>query len=365
LARCQDGVRVRASHRPAGAGACPRASGPRRILAGLLALFWVFAFSAARAAEPFVMKLSAPTANDMNHEWMRQMKAGVEARSAGRIRVEIYPANQLGQIPRTVEGVALGTIESTMPATGFLIGLDPRFAVFDAVGLFDDMVQANRVFQDPQIRQRLAGFGASKGVEPLLVYATNPNVVVSHKPIRSLPDFAGQRLRVPGGAPLYIEPYRKLGASPISMPLGEALPAMQNHTIDGSIAGLTVFTTFKYYDITHHLTYLPSSLLVVAAVVNRNFLKSLGPELEAVVRDESRRIEQECYTWLMDDIERARQQWRAHGGELINLPAPDAKRFVDQMGGETRAILAANTAIREDFEALSAAALRYRTAAGR
>jgi C4-dicarboxylate-binding protein DctP len=84
---------------------------------------------------------------------MKAMKAGVEPRSGGRIKVEIYPANQLGQIPRTVEGVALGTIEATLVASGFFVGLDPRYLVFDAPGLFDDMNHGNRVFQDPDAKR--------------------------------------------------------------------------------------------------------------------------------------------------------------------------------------------------------------------
>jgi len=52
--------------------------------------------------------------------------------------VEIYPASQLGQIPTTVDGVALGTIEFAMPAVGFLIGLESRFPGFDAAGMFDN-----------------------------------------------------------------------------------------------------------------------------------------------------------------------------------------------------------------------------------
>ena len=41
------------------------------------------------------------------------MKAGIEsAIEAARIKVDIYPANQLGQLPAVVEGVALGTIEA-------------------------------------------------------------------------------------------------------------------------------------------------------------------------------------------------------------------------------------------------------------
>src|SRR5690349_19544775 len=122
------------------------------------------------AAQQFTMKLSCPTVNDMNVEYMKAMKAGIEPKTGGKIKVELYPANQLGQIPRTVEGVALGTIEMTLVASGFFIGMDPRYLVFDAAGLFDDLDHGNRVFQDPEVRRRLANFSADKGIEPLIVY---------------------------------------------------------------------------------------------------------------------------------------------------------------------------------------------------
>src|ERR687884_1139463 len=146
----------------------------------------VFATAAAAQQPQFTMKLSAPTVNDMNVEYMKAMKAGIEPRSGGRIKVELYPANQLGQIPRTVEGTALGTIEMTLVASGFYVGLDARYLVFDAAGLFDDMDHGNRVFQDPEIRKLLSQFSADKGIEPLIVYNANPNMVVSHKAIRTL-----------------------------------------------------------------------------------------------------------------------------------------------------------------------------------
>src|SRR5207248_2773392 len=157
-------------------------------------------------------------ANRERHEY--RVDEGDEGRrraALGRIKVELYPANQLGQIPRTVEGVALGTIEATLVASGFFAGIDPRYLVFDAVGLFDDMSHGNRVFQDPEIRKRLSTFSADKGIEPLIVYSANPNMVLSHKAIRTLADFKGQKIRVPGAAPLHVEPFRHFGASALSM----------------------------------------------------------------------------------------------------------------------------------------------------
>ena len=318
------------------------------------------AVALSASAQQFTMKLSSPTINDVSQEWMKAFKAGVESRSGGKIKVEIYPAGQLGPIPRTVEGVALGTIEMVLPATGFLAALEPRFVVFDAPGLFDSMQHAQRVFADPEIRKRLASFGATKGVEPLITFAHGPLMLLAHRPIRGVADFKGQKIRVPGGAPMHIEPFRKLGASPVSIPLGEVMPAMQNHTIDGFIAGLTVFTSFKYYDVAKGLTRLPGSHLIAAGLVNRNFMKSLGPDLEAIVREESRKAESLFSGWGVEDVERSRKIWAQNGGENIEMPPAEAQRYLAETTGVLPALLAANPQLKEDYEALVAAARRTR-----
>jgi TRAP-type C4-dicarboxylate transport system substrate-binding protein len=311
-------------------------------------------------AQSFTMKLSSPTVNDLSFEWMKAFKEGVEARSGGRIKVELYPGGQLGSIPRTVEGVALGTIEFVIPASGFLAGLEPRFITFDTVGLFDSAPHALRVFHDPEIRTRLATFGAAKGVEPLAVFVHSPLALLSHKPVRSLADFKGQKIRVPGGAPLHIEPFKHLGASPLSIPLGEVLPAMQNHTIDGMIAGSTVYTSFKYYDVAKGLTYLPRAFIVTGGVVNRAFMKSLGPELEAVVREEARKADELSATWGVQDVERARKTWVEHGGENIELSPEEGRRFEEEVRTVSIKILSDNPQIRADYEAIVATAKKYR-----
>ena len=130
--------------------------------AALAAASGIVLAAGAVSAQTFTMKLSSPVAHEVSNEWMKAFKAGVESRSNGRMKVELYPANQLGQIPATVEGVAMGTIELTIPAVGFFIGLEPRFQVLDAPGLVDSQEHAAKVFADPEIRARLATFGADK-----------------------------------------------------------------------------------------------------------------------------------------------------------------------------------------------------------
>ena len=74
-------------------------------------------------------------------------------------------------------------------------------------------------------------------------------------------DFQGQKVRTQGGAPIQVEPLKKLGVIPVSLPLGEALPAMQNRTIDGMVGAAAPYVAFKYYDIAKPMTYLPATLV--------------------------------------------------------------------------------------------------------
>jgi C4-dicarboxylate-binding protein DctP len=311
-------------------------------------------------AQQFTMKLSQPTINDVTYEYFKRLKAGIESRAGGKIKVDIYPANQLGQLPAVVEGVALGTIEAAASANGFWISLEPRFQVLDAPGLFDSVSHGFKVLNDPAIRARMANWGADKGVEILAPSLYSPLMLLSHKAVRAPADLQGQKIRTQGGAPIQVEPLKKLGVIPVSLPLGEALPAMQNKTIDGMVGAAAPYVAFKYYDIAKPMTYLPSTLFAAPVVVNRQWLKSLGPDLEKIVREESRKAEDAFGDWNINDIKSKEEAWKANGGEIITMSPDDSKRYVDLVAPVAASILSANPKVKEDYEALLAAAKSYR-----
>src|SRR4051794_37857429 len=316
------------------------ATSRRSIVAGLVAGSLLSALPAG--AQQFTMKLSMPTINDVTYEYFKQMKAGIEQRSGGRIKVDIYPSNQLGQLPAVVEGVALGTIEAASSANGFWVSLEPRFQVLDAPGMFDTLEQGFKVLNDPEIRARMATWGADKGVEVLAPCLYSPLMLLTHKPVRSATDLQGQKIRTQGGAPIQVDPLKKLGVIPVSLPLGEALPAMQNKTIDGMVGAAAPYVAFKYYDIAKPMTYLPATLFAAPVVANRRWLKSLGPELEAIVREESRKAEEVFGDWNISDIQSKEEIWNKNGGEVITMSLDESKRYIDAVSPVVASILSAN-----------------------
>ena len=319
------------------------------------------AFVAAPAtAQQFTMKLSSPTINDVVHEYYKRLKAGIEQSSGGKIKVEIYPANQLGQIPATVEGVALGTIEATSVANGFYVSLEPRFQVLDAPGLFPDLMTGYKVLRDPAIRARIATWGVDKGIELLAPGLYSPLMLLTHKAIHGVAGFQGQKIRTQGGAPIQVDPFKKLGVIPVSLPLGEALPAMQNKTIDGMVGAAAPYVAFKYYDIAKPMTYLPATMFAAPMVVSRTWMKSLGPELEKIVRDEASKAEETWAEWNINDIKGKEEVWKKNGGEIITMSPDESKRYIDTVSPVAASILATNPKVKDDYEALLAAAKKYR-----
>ena len=91
-----------------------RAIGAALFAATISTLIGLASPAGAQAGNPFVMKLSTATINDTQHEWLKRFAAAVEKDSAGRIKPEIYPASQLGSIPRQIEGVQFGSIQGWM-----------------------------------------------------------------------------------------------------------------------------------------------------------------------------------------------------------------------------------------------------------
>src|SRR5262245_57100221 len=154
--------------------------------------------SAAQAQDgkTFVMKLSTATINDTQHEWLKRFAAAVEKSSGGRIKGEIYPASQLGPIPRQIEGVQFGSIQGWIGPPEFLVGVDMRYEVLSAPGLLTSYDQMVRVISDPAVRDLVYSLGANKGLEGIGIAPIGPSSIATRKEVRRLADLKGAKVRV-------------------------------------------------------------------------------------------------------------------------------------------------------------------------
>ncbi|MCC6888283.1 MAG: TRAP transporter substrate-binding protein, partial [Hyphomicrobiales bacterium] len=200
---------------------------------------------------PAVMKLGTQTLNDSQHEWMKIFARLVETNSKGQIRVELYPASQLGTGPRMIEGTQFGAIQGFVGPPEFLAGVDSRFEVLGSPGLFKDAAHANRTLQEPEFNKAFLAIGANRGLKGVGLFISGPTIFNTRVKATKLADLENKKIRVFAAA-VQMEQIRKMKATPVPMPLAEVRPALQQGTIDGVMSVLPVLTALRYYDAAKH-----------------------------------------------------------------------------------------------------------------
>jgi TRAP-type transport system periplasmic protein len=322
----------------------------RQFIASTTALSAGIAMPSILAAQQvFTIKFASATINDVQHEYQKRFKERVEAKSGGRIKVEIYPASQLGPIPSMVDGVTLGTIEAFVTATSFLSQIDPRFNVFDVPGLFGDQERTRRILKDEGLRKRAFEFGAARGLQSVALFMHSPNSILARKPVRTVDDLKGIKIRTLG-TPLQLEPMKRIGAIPVPMPLSEVMPALQTGTIDGVVSSSTVVSAFRYYDVVKPLTIVPTWPLIVTVAMNKRWLERLPADLKEIVLTEAAAAEGEAITWGRQDIDQAAQRWSQNGGEIVPASPEFLRDLQERFAAATQPIIDGSAPLKAEVD---------------
>ena len=329
----------------------------RRQGLGLFAAAATPALPAAAQQAP-VMKMASATINDVQHEWLRRFQAAMQARAGERLRSEIYPASQLGAIPRMVEGLVLGTIESFVTPTSFMVPVDPRMQVFDAPGLFRGPEHLQRVITDAEYRARAMAMLERRGITGIGIFYNSPVVVLSRRPIRTLADFRGQKIRT-FASPLQTRPMEHLGATAVPMALSEVMPALQSGAIDGLLAGIPVLSALRFWDAARYVTQIHPAIVVSVFLVNKRWFDRLPADIRTAMQEEGARVDRELFSWTTEAIARANVAWTQNGGELIDLPATEQARMMSEFAALGEQIMGQNAEVMAEYRALAAVAQRH------
>jgi TRAP-type C4-dicarboxylate transport system substrate-binding protein len=292
------------------------------LAAGTIILSLTLAIGTALAqGQTFTMKISLPTLNDPSHVFAQKYAAALERDSGGRIKTEIYPASQLGSIPRQIEGTQFGAIQCTFIPPEFFVGVDERFEVMAAPGLVDSMEHGERLAADPAARKMMLGLGADKGLHGIAMFMNAPSSVIAKTPIRHLADFKGKKIRVLA-SPFQMQSIARLGATPVAMTLGDVVPAIQQGAVDGAVGGIVVWTPMHFQDAAKYVTETGQPAVYVIGEVSKKWYDSLPADLQKIIDDDAVTQQAAIYPVAIDIVNKARKGWTDVGGELISLP-PD------------------------------------------
>src|SRR5574342_199907 len=210
-------------------------------------------------------------------------KAMVENETGGAIKVNLFPAGQLGGEREIAEAVKLGSVQVGM-LSGPFSGFCKEAQVFDIPYLFPSHLVAYRTLEGP-FGKELAEECLKKTGMRILTYAQVGfrNFTNSARVIRNPADLKGLKLRVMEN-PVYMNLVRSMGAAPTPIPWPETYTALQQKVVDGQENPISAIKFAKVYEGQKYMVMDGHTFGVSFMLINEKFFQNLPKEYQAIVK---------------------------------------------------------------------------------
>ncbi|MCL2380643.1 MAG: TRAP transporter substrate-binding protein [Treponema sp.] len=248
----------------------------------------------------------------------------------GEIRIELFHSAQLGQETETVQLTQLGEIAFNRLGVTFLASVNPQIGAFGMPFLYRDREHMFRVLDGPIGDEALRMLEAQSLLGLSWYDAGSRNFYTTGRPIRTLDDMTGMRLRVQE-VPLMMEMVRLLGASPTPMAMGEVYSGIQNNIVDGAENNWPSYTSWSHNEVARYFTLSEHVASPEMILVNTRIWEGFSAGEQAIIRRAAQYAAGvQRQAWL--DYEReAEALARATGTEVIVLSPAERQRFVTAM----------------------------------
>lgn len=274
--------------------------------------------------------------------WCEQLSA----ESAGRITCQLYPSMQLGGTPATLADMARnGVADIVWTAPGYSAGKFPRVEALELPFVLPYGGQrGNAIIWDYFEQYAQDDF---KGFKVLALFGDGGmDVHTRDKPIRSLEDFKGLKLRA--SSRTAAKTLESLGASPVSMPPAQMTEAIAKGVVDGALATWEVVAPTKLDEVTNYHSLLGEGqpaigYTVLGMLMNKRKYDSLPADLKEIVERNSGKVLSERFGKAWDE-EIAKTQKAAKEGSVVALDAgtyeamqraaaPVAEQWIEEANG--------------------------------
>jgi len=293
------------------------------LIAGALGLA-VVGLAAAQA--PIVIQFShVVTPDTPKGKAADYFKKLAEARSKGRVKVEVYPNSQLYKDKEELEALQLGSVQMLAPSLAKFGPLGAReFEVFDLPYLFTSYEELHRVTQGPIGAELLKKLDA-KGIVGLAYWDNGFKAMTANKALRKPEDMKGLKVRIQSSKVLEAQ-MRTLGAIPQVMAFSEVYQALQTGVVDGTENTASNIYTQKMHEVQKFLTLTDHGYVGYAVIVNKKFWDGLPADVRAVLWSAMRDATSYGNQIAKQENDQALEAIRKSGKTQILTLSPQEKR---------------------------------------
>jgi len=254
----------------------------------------------------------------------------VEAKSAGKLKVNLFPGGALGSDQANVSALQGGTLEMASMNSGIFASLVKDFAIYDFPFLFANPKEADAVV-DGAFGKGLHTKLEDKGIVGLAYYELGfRHISNGRRPITKVEDIAGLKLRVIPN-PINVDWVSALGANPTPLPFPELYAALEQRAVDGQENPVATIYGAKLFEVQKHLALTGHQYNPQSVVISKKFWDTLSADEKKVLQDaatESARFQREqsraAVATTLDNLKKA-------GMQVTELPPAEVAKLRERM----------------------------------
>lgn len=258
----------------------------------------------------------------------------IQKRTDGRVQIRIFPGSVLTKADQNYSGVVDGISDLGMSCFAYSAGRFPLLEGLDLPVGYPDGASATRIATKLIEKYRSYTNAAGEEVElaeianthMLYVHAHGPGVLASRKPIRSLEDLQGCKIRATG---LSTKIVKALGGNPIGMPQNDTYEALQKGVVDATFCPVETLYGWKQGEVIHSVTDTPAIGYTTSMFVTMNLERwnALPDDIKQVFNEVTAdMLDRHGQGW--NDADRTSRKWlETHGKENVQLSEEETKRW--------------------------------------
>ncbi|WP_017379055.1 TRAP transporter substrate-binding protein [Paenisporosarcina sp. TG-14] len=251
----------------------------------------------------------------------------VEEKTDGRVIVNIYHGSALGKSSTVYQDVSGGLYDLGLIVANYFYdtGFFP-YTIGNLPFAFEGPEEAENILQE---------FGdkyAKKDLTDIVVLgptATDGYDLFSTKPIKSVADLEGLKMRVNGKSEIAF--VKSLGGVPVSLATEDTYEGLQKNTIDTAFYTPIGAVGLKYYEPAPHITKLAVSVTPIIPIINKDFYESLPDDLKIIFDEELNpkltELITASYETELQSSHKKLEELVSERGEFINLSDEDIENF--------------------------------------
>lgn len=307
-----------------------------RALAGAGAATLAAPHIASAAAHGTTWKIQTSHTGGIGLQTFKDWCASIEEKTDGELAFNAFGANDIVGDFQLYDAVKNGVLDAVNPFTIYAQGIIPAATFLTSYPLGLRNPHEWDVFYYSlgglEIARELY---AAQGMHFVGPVHHGPNIIHSKVPIRSIDDFAGLKMRMPGG--MVAEVFSEIGAETTVLPGSEIFPALEKGTIDAAdFVGPAVNYALGFSQVTKYISMGPPGFMslyqpvdLMDITVGQAAHDALSPAMKRFVEMETHVYSDMHHAAIQKADQESWAKFEADGTEINRLTQDDVELMTE------------------------------------